>query len=68
MKNNATGMNWNPSEVAYFRFGKMQYKRVVTKENRVYWFGLSSLHTWEKVTSPIYFGSLEDQRRRLISD
>jgi hypothetical protein len=59
------GANWNPHDVVFMKVHDRNFKRVVTKQNRVYWFYLTALHTWEKVTDPKWFSQLETVRRNL---
>lgn len=59
------GMNWNPSEVAFMKVHDQNFKRIVTKQNRVYWFRLTELYLWEKINNPQWFGRLEEIRRSI---
>lgn len=67
MKDHVTSMEWKPKEISQFRFGQDHYKRIVTKQNHVHWYKLTSLYTWRLIDSPIVFGKLEEQRRNLLN-
>lgn len=67
MKDHVTSMEWKPRLIEYFQFNSFKFKRVLTKQNVVYWYKWSVIFWWVIINDPRVFGKLEEQRRNLLN-